>query len=85
MIRLQKNKKKKAQFFCPLGVCIAWSHKLEYKECPIGPSFRDMSECKNCKLRVDEKWIEGKETWREQEVKKKKKRKRAGKQKGPRK
>jgi hypothetical protein len=68
-------KKPKKSFFCPLGYCIMWSHGLEYKECPLGPSYRDMPECKDCKLRVDKKWEENKETWKPIPIKKKKRKK----------
>ncbi len=60
------------QFFCPLGCGIMWWKGLEYKDCPLVPSHRDMPECKDCKLRVDEKWERNKETWKDKPVKKKK-------------
>lgn len=60
------------QFFCPLGQNIMWWHNLEYKDCPLAPSYRDMPECKNCKLRVDKKWEANKETWKDKPIKKKK-------------
>ena len=62
------------QFFCPLGRGIMWGYGLEYQECPLLPSHRDMSECKDCKLRIDKKWESSKETWKDEPVKKKKKR-----------
>ena len=68
----QEDTKKKNSFFCPLGLGILWSHGLEYSECPLVPSHRDMPECKECKLRVDKKWISNKETWKDKPVKKKK-------------
>lgn len=66
----------KSSFYCPLGPAVLWWHGLEYKECPLNPSYRDMPECKNCKLRVDKKWIENKETWKEPTKKKKRRNKR---------
>ena len=66
------NKQRK-QFFCPLGYSILWHRGLEYKECPLNPSNRDMPECKDCKLRVDKNWENSKETWKDKPVKKKKK------------
>ncbi len=62
----------KKLFFCPLGHCIMWNHGLEYKECPLTPSYRDMPECKSCKLQIDEKWESNKENWKYEPVKKKK-------------
>jgi hypothetical protein len=49
-----------------------WWHGLEYKECPVVPSHRDMPECKGCKLQIDKKWKENKETWKDKPIKKKK-------------
>ena len=69
------------EFYCPLGSHIMWWHGLQYSECPVNPSYRDMPECKNCKLRIDKKWHEHKETWKEEPVKNKK-RKRRGKHQG---
>lgn len=72
----------KSSFYCPLGKGILWWHDLQYTECPLSPSYRDMPECKNCKLRVDKKWEENKETWKEPPRKKpKKKRKNKSKRK----
>lgn len=60
----------RSKFYCPLGSDVLWWHGLEYKECPLNPSYRDMPECKNCKLRVDKKWEKNKETWKEPKRKK---------------
>lgn len=68
-------------FYCPLSTTILWHHGLEYIECPLGPSYRDMAECKDCKLRVDKKWESNKETWKDKPIKNKKPR---GKNNGPR-
>lgn len=72
-------------FYCPLGSSVLWWHGLEYSECPLNPSYRDMPECKNCKLRVDKQWEENKETWKEPDKKKKRrprnKKRRGGKKK----
>ena len=65
-------KSPKSKFFCPLGNGILWWHGLEYSECPLVPSHRDMPECKNCKLRIDKKWEFNKETWKDKPVKKRK-------------
>lgn len=69
-----QSKIQKKQFFCPLGCGIMWWRGLEYSECPLVPSHRDMPECKECKLRIDKKWEFNKETWKDKPVKKKKKR-----------
>ncbi|KKL92326.1 hypothetical protein LCGC14_1885820 [marine sediment metagenome] len=68
-----KTKPTSQKFFCPLGYGIMWYQPLEYKECPLSPSHRDMPECKDCKLRIDKKWEENKETWKEPVRKKKRK------------
>jgi len=68
-------KKEKKPFFCPLGNGIMWHHGLEYSDCPLGPSHRDMPECKECKLRIDKKWESNKETWEDKPAKPKRKRK----------
>lgn len=74
-----EHTKNKEQFYCPLGHDILWHHGLIYSECPLSPSYRDMPECKNCKLRIDKKWEKNKETWKEPVKKKKRnKRKRKG-------
>ena len=65
----------KSKFFCPLGNGILWHHGLEYSECPLNPSYRDMPECKNCKLKIDKKWESNKESWKDKPVKKKKRHK----------
>lgn len=70
--------KPKSKFFCPLGYNIMWNHGLEYKDCPLLPSYRDMPECKDCKLRIDKKWEDNKETWKPIPIKKKKKRNKSG-------
>jgi hypothetical protein len=72
-------KKPKSSFFCPLGHGIMWWRGFEYKECPLGPSYRDMPECKNCKLRVDKKWEDNKKSWKPVPVKKKKRKPRKNK------
>ena len=72
---MPETKKSKRSFFCPLGYCIMWDHGLEYKECPLGPSYRDMPECKDCKLRIDKKWEDNKESWKPVPIKKKKRKK----------
>lgn len=74
IIRKPHTKVQKKQFFCPLGHGIMWWRGFEYKECPLAPPHRDMAECKNCNLRVDKKWEDTKETWKDKPVKKKKKR-----------
>lgn len=79
--RKPQPKVHKKQFFCPLGSGIMWWHGLEYKECPLVPSHRDMPECKDCKLRVDKEWEFKKETWEDKPVKKKKRRPRGRKKK----
>lgn len=61
----------KKKFFCPLGSGIMWYRGLEYKECPLVPSHRDMPECKECKLRIDIEWETNKETWKDKPIKKK--------------
>ena len=71
--KLQPKVYKKA-FSCPLGHAIMWWRGLEYKDCPLLPLHRDMPECKDCRLRVDKKWEDNKETWKDKPVKKKKKR-----------
>ena len=73
--KIHKSKASSAsqKFFCPLGKGIMWHRCLEYKECPLSPSHRDMSECKNCKLRIDKEWEKNKETWKEPVRKKKRK------------
>jgi len=80
----KKTKPKAKKFFCPLGNGIMWDHGLEYSECPLFPPYRDMLECKDCKLRIDKKWEENKETWKDKPVKRKKRkpRKKKGKQGG---
>jgi len=60
-------------FFCPLGHDIMWYRGLEYKDCPLVSSHRDMTECKDCKLQADKQWEKNKETWEDKPVKKKKK------------
>jgi len=77
----KKKEKKKKFFFCPLGYGIMWWHGLEYKECPLGPSHRDMPECKECKLRIDKKWEDNKETWKDRPAKPKHKRRKPRKKK----
>jgi len=79
----KKTKPIVKKFFCPIGNGIAWWHGLEYSECPLFPSHRDMPECKDCKLRIDSKWEANKETWKDRPVKKKKRKpwkKKKGKQ-----
>lgn len=71
-----ENRKNEKLFFCSLGHNILWEHGLEYTECPLLPSYRDMQECKDCKLRVDKKWESSKETWKDIQIKKKKPKKR---------
>lgn len=71
----KNDKPKEKEFFCPLGHAIMWWHNLEYSECPLAPSFRDMAECKGCKLRVDKKWEENKEDWKDKPAKPKRRRK----------
>lgn len=71
---------KNKPFFCPLGHGIMWWRGLEYQECPLAPPHRDMPECKECKLRIDVKWEDNKETWKDKPVKKKRKRPRKKKQ-----
>lgn len=66
-------KKQSKQFFCPLGCAIMWRRGLEYSECPLPPSHRDMPECKDCKLRIDKEWKSNKETWKPKPRKKRKK------------
>lgn len=39
----------KPEFYCPLSPYIKWHHGLQFAECPINSSNRDMPECKNCK------------------------------------
>ncbi len=73
-------KPKRKFFFCPLGHGVMWWHGLEYKDCPLAPSHRDMPECKECKLRIDKKWEDNKETWKDKPTKKKKRRPRKKKQ-----
>jgi len=68
-----KQKDKKKHFFCPLGSGVMWWHGFEYSECPIAPSQRDMPECKECKLRIDKKWADNKETWSDKPAKPKRK------------
>jgi len=80
-------KKLKNSFFCPLGNNIMWHRGLEYSECPLLPSYRDMSECKDCKLRIDKKWESNKESWKPVPIKRKKHRppnKKKGNNYGPR-
>ena len=72
--RKHQPKIQKKKFFCPLGNGIMWWKGLEYKDCPLVPSHRDMPECKDCKLRIDIKWESNKESWKDKPVKKKKKR-----------
>ena len=62
---MTNTKSPKNQFYCPLSSYILWWHNLEFKECPLIPSHRDMPECKNCKLKVDVKWDGPKEKWKE--------------------
>jgi len=71
--RKPQQKVNEKQFFCPLGIGIMWWHGLEYRECPLDPSHRDMPECKDCKLRIDKKWENKKETWKDKPANKKKK------------
>jgi hypothetical protein len=66
------NKSIKKFFNCSLGYGIMWWRGLEYKDCPLDPSNRDMPECKECKLRIDKKWENNKQTWKEETVKKRK-------------
>lgn len=73
----------KKSFFCPLGPTIMWWHGLEYNECPLLPPYRDMPECKECKLKIDKKWEPSKETWQDVPVKKKKKKFNRNKKHGP--
>lgn len=77
-------KQPESKFFCPLGYGIMWWKGLEYSECPLNPSYRDMPECRNCKLRVDKKWESSKETWKDKPVKKKKKKFKKNKKQGGR-
>lgn len=74
--------KPKSDFYCPLSPYIMWHHNMEYSECPLMPSHRDFPECKSCKLRVDAKWENNKETWKDKPIKKKKRPKRRNKKKG---
>ena len=76
-------KSTKSKFFCPLSNYILWWHNLEFKECPLVPSHRDMPECKNCKLKIDEKWDGPKEKWKDKPVKKRKKKKPKRSRNGP--
>lgn len=76
---------KKFRFYCPLGYGIMWWRGMEYKECPLLPSYRDMEECKDCRLRIDEKWETNKETWKDKPVKKRKRKKKNRPKKGERK
>ncbi len=78
------TKTHKKKFFCPLGNGIMWWHGLEYSECPLAPPHRDMTECRECKLRVDKKWEDTKETWKEKPVRKKKQSKGRKKKQGDR-
>lgn len=61
-------------FHCSLGYGIMWWRGFEYKDCPLEPSNRDMPECKECKLRIDKKWENNKQTWKDKVIKKKKRR-----------
>lgn len=64
-------KQPKSLFSCPLGKAVLWWHGLEYKECPLTSAYRDMPECKNCKLQIDKEFKGSKETWKEKPRKKK--------------
>ena len=71
-------KSTKSSFSCPIGNAILWWHKIEYKECPLVSSHRDMPECKDCKLRVIKEWKGSKETWKYKPKKKKRNNKKYG-------
>jgi len=81
---MTKSKEIKKKFFCPLGNGIMWWRGLEYKDCPLLPSYRDMSECRECKLRIDKKWEDNKEKWQDVPIKKKKRPKKRRKKQGER-
>jgi hypothetical protein len=73
--RKNNNRRKEGEFFCPLGSDIMWWRGFIYGECPLSPSYRDMSQCKDCPLRRDEKWESNKETWKDTPRKKSKRNK----------
>ena len=53
--RMPKYIIKRPEFFCPLSPDILWHHGLQYSECPIIATERDMPECANCIHRGDSK------------------------------
>lgn len=53
--RMPRYITKKPQFSCPLSPHILWHHGLQYTECPIVATERDMPECAGCKNRGDSK------------------------------
>lgn len=69
----------KLKFSCPLGKNIMWwkgKNGLEYKECPLSAGQRDMPECQNCKLKIDQQWKDHKFDKIEDKPRKKNKNKR---------
>jgi hypothetical protein len=74
MDKNHKTKEKK-QFYCPLGYGIMWWRGLRYAECPLGPSFRNLQECRDCELKIDEDFLNLKEKVQEYKPRKRKKNK----------
>jgi len=42
---------KKPEFSCPISPYIMWHHGMQFGECPLSETERDMGECFKCKLR----------------------------------
>jgi hypothetical protein len=53
--RMPRYITKKPAFSCPLSPHILWHHGLQYSDCPIVASERDMPECVKCIHRGDSK------------------------------